>query len=1526
MRAASLTPGETNVRGLYDPNFERDACGVGFIADLAGKPSHATIEQGLEILENLTHRGASGADASTGDGAGILMQMPHAFLRRAAAEIDITLPAPGEYGVGMHFLARDPVRRRRVEIAVESALTGRGHRVLGWRDVPVVEDALGETARAKAPVVRQLFVQRGAHIPDAQTFNRELYIARKTWVDFAIRSGLRIPDDLYTCSLSTDTLIYKGLLLASQIAEYYPDLRDRRMASSLALVHQRFSTNTFPEWHLAQPFRFVAHNGEINTLQGNVNWMRARESRLKSKLLGDTALRIRPIILPGASDSASFDNVLELLTMAGRSVPHAMMMMIPEAWERDHRMGDELKAFYAYHAGLLEPWDGPAAMVFTDGRRIGATLDRNGLRPLRWIQTDDDRVILASETGVLDIPDAHIVRKGRLQPGRLLLVDLKEQRVIEDAEVKKAIAANRPYRAWLNKHRLALADLPPVAPEDVPALGPGALRITQKTFGYSNEDLRVIIEPMARDAKEPIGSMGTDTPLAVLSDRQHLLYDYFKQHFAQVSNPPIDSTREELVMSLACSLGADGNLLSEKPEQARALMLPGPVLTTEDLARVRTQAPEFFVSETLQMLWRPAYGLSALEAALETLVRLAEGAVRLGKVVLVLSDRATDKEYAPIPALLAVGAVHHHLIRAGLRSRCSLIVESGEPREVMHIALLVGYGAHAVNPWLALDTVREIAGSGELGDLSPDDAVRRYIKALDKGILKTISKMGISTLQSYHGAQVFEAVGLHQDLVDRFFAGTPSRIGGIRADVVAEESRRRHSEAYPERIAAEPALDWGGQYSFRAQGERHLWTPIAVAELQRAVREGDAEAYGRFAAEINDAAERALTIRGLLGFRKSGESVPIDEVEPVDAIVRRFKTGAMSLGSISAEAHETLAIAMNRLGGRSNTGEGGEDERRFLPDANGDLRRSAIKQVASGRFGVTAAYLANADELQIKMAQGAKPGEGGQLPGHKVSAEIAAVRHSTPGVGLISPPPHHDIYSIEDLAQLIFDLKNSNPKARVNVKLVAEIGVGTIAAGVAKAHADVVLISGHDGGTGASPLSSIKHAGVPWEIGLAEAQQVLVENGLRSRVVVETDGQLKTGRDVVVAAMLGAEEYGFSTAPLISMGCILLRKCHLNTCSVGIATQRRELRDRFAGTAENVTRYFRFVAQEVRVLLADLGFRSIDELVGRTDVLRVRSSVDAWKTGGLDLSALLERSADALPSEVRCTIAQEDDLKEVLDRELIKASEVALSDRKPVRIERRIRNRDRTVGAMLSYEVVRRYGSAGLDPETIRVDFSGSAGQSYGAFLARGLRFDLIGDANDGVGKGLSGGELSIRPAPDAAFVPEEASAIGNVALYGATSGRLFVRGRAGERFAVRNSGAQAVVEGVGDHGCEYMTGGRVVVLGSSGRNFAAGMSGGIAYVLQPRELFESLCNLEMVSLGPLDPGIEADAVRALIAEHAARTDSSVARALLEDWETARARFVRVMPREYARALAEVGTMPGAEPGAELETEEENDG
>jgi len=1489
-----------DTRFLLDPRLERDACGVGFVVNVKGERSHRIVEQGLEILRNLTHRGACGCDPLTGDGAGILVQMPDAFMRREARTLRITLPDPGHYGVGMVFLPLEVNQANECQRIVEKVVREEGQRLLGWRRVPVDEEAPGPVARSVMPLVRQVFIGRGRDIPDQDAFERRLYVIRKRVERLVRESGMPDLERFYIPSLSSRTLVYKGLLLPEQIPAFYHDLQDPQFVSALALVHQRFSTNTFPSWDRAHPYRFIAHNGEINTLRGNVNWMHARQAMFATERFDDVT-KLFPIEDPSTSDSGNFDNALELLVHTGRSLPHAMMMMIPEAWQKHEAMSPAKRAFYRYHACLLEPWDGPASIAFTDGRVIGAVLDRNGLRPSRYVVTKDGFVVMASEVGVLSIAPDNIEHKDRLQPGRMFLVDTEQGRIVGDDEIKETMASRRPYRAWLDTHLVPLEALAP-ADSVPPAYMPETLLARQQAFGYTIEDLRLLMAPMALNGQEAVGSMGTDTPLAVLSDRPQLLFNYFKQLFAQVTNPPIDPIREELVMSVKTTLGAEGNLFDESPEQCAQLELESPILTNEQLAQIKRLDNGHLRTVTLPALFHAGMGGEGLEAALDELCERAADAVDQGYTILVLSDRGVNERKVPIPSLLATAAVHHHLIRTGKRMRCGLVVESGEPREIQHFCLLIGYGAGAVNPYLAFETLRDMIAEEVLPGIEPDAALENYRKAIDKGLLKVASKMGISTLQSYRGAQIFEAIGLSRAVIDRYFTGTASRIEGIGLDVIAEEAQRRHDYAYKVSPALDGDLDVGGQYQWRRRGEHHMFNPATIAKLQHAVRSGSYALFKEYAALCNDESRRLCTIRGLLNFRP-GTPVPLDEVEPASEIVKRFKTGAMSLGSISREAHETLAIAMNRLGGKSNTGEGGEDPVRYAPDPNGDSRRSAIKQVASGRFGVTSFYLVNADELQIKMAQGAKPGEGGQLPGHKVDEYIAKIRHSTPGVGLISPPPHHDIYSIEDLAQLIHDLKNANNQARISVKLVAEVGVGTVAAGVSKAKADLVLISGDAGGTGASPLTSIKHAGIPWELGLAETQQILVANDLRGRIRVETDGQLKTGRDVAIAALLGAEEFGFASAALVASGCIMMRVCHLNTCPVGIATQDPRLRKKFAGKPEHVMNFMLFVAEELREIMAQLGFRTVDEMVGRVDMLDVRDVSAHWKARGVDLSAILHRPDVPADVPIRCVTTQDHGLERALDNQLIALARPALERGERVHIDLPIRNVNRTVCTMLSAEVSRRHGEAGLPPETITINFTGSAGQSFCAWLAPGLAVTLEGDANDYFGKGLSGGRIVVYPPRNASFRAEENIIVGNVSLYGATGGEVFLRGLAGERFAVRNSGAHAVVEGVGDHGCEYMTGGRVLVLGPTGRNFAAGMSGGIAYVLDDDGTFPSRCNLGMVGLEPLNAD-DLAVVHDLLSRHVAYTGSTVGQRLLAAWPAAAARFVKVMPTDYKAVLA----------------------
>ena len=1497
-----MTNGLPAAQGLYRPEHEHDACGVGFVVNIKGQQSHDIILKGLQILLNLTHRGACGCDPETGDGAGILIQIPHKFFARECARLGFTLPPVGEYGAGMVFLPVEPRQRLQAEGILERIATEEGFEVLGWRDAPVNVDAIGRIARASQPYIEQIFL-RGPSGMNQDELERKLYVVRKRAENEVAASNIDDKHFFYIPSLSTRTIVYKGLLLAGQIPKFYNELTDPDAMSALCLVHQRFSTNTFPTWPLAHPYRYLCHNGEINTVRGNVNWMHARETILSSPLFGDSMRKLFPIIPKGQSDSASLDNAVELLTLAGRSLPHVMAMLIPEAWDADTTMDPAKKAFYEYHASLMEPWDGPAAVAFTDGRCIGATLDRNGLRPARYLVTHDDQLILASETGVLPVKPEDVKYKGRLQPGRMLLVDTVAGRIVPDEEIKAHLAGRQPYGEWLAKEQVMLDHLP--EPPRVHEADHDTIIMRQRAFGYTDEDIRLLVTPMAVNGEEPIGSMGTDTPLACLSDKPQPLFHYFKQLFAQVTNPAIDPIREDLVMSLTSYIGTERNILDETPAHCHTLKLNHPILTNHDLEKLRRVSSGDLLSMTLPMLYRVDGGAAELERSLDGLCRRASLAIKSGYTLLILSDRGMDEEYAPIPSLLALSAMHNHLVREGSRTQVALIIESGEPREIMHFAVLIGYGASAVNPYLAIETLVDQAMRGYLPDgVTFEKALKNYKKAVNKGLLKVFSKMGISTLQSYRGAQVFEAIGLNKAVVERYFTGTASRIEGIGLEVLAREAGMKHRFAMQPASESATELTTGGNYQFRVNGEYHLVNPATVSKLQQAVRQSSFATFQDYTKLVNDQSEQLCTLRGLMELKMDKRPVPLDEVEPAAEIVKRFATGAMSFGSISKEAHETLAIAMNRIGGKSNTGEGGEDEERFARDPNGDWRRSAIKQVASGRFGVTTNYLVNADELQIKVAQGAKPGEGGQLPGHKVDEVIARVRHSIAGVGLISPPPHHDIYSIEDLAQLIYDLKNVNPKARISVKLVAEVGVGTVAAGVAKAHADLVLISGHDGGTGASPLTSIKHAGVPWELGLAETQQVLVLNDLRSRIRVQTDGKLQTGRDVVIAALLGAEEFGFSTTPLVAMGCIMMRKCHLNTCPVGIATQDPKLRKKFEGTPENVINFFFYIAEEVRELMASLGFRNMDEMVGRVDRIEMRKAVDHWKARGLDFSAILYNPE--VPHRVgrRCTIAQDHGLEQALDFKLIDHARDALENGSPVEFRLPIRNVHRTVGAMLSGDIARRYGSKGLPPDTIKFQFSGSAGQSFGAFLAAGVSLTLEGDANDYVGKGLSGGKIVVYPPRTSTFQPEENILVGNVVLYGATSGETYFNGMAGERFAVRNSGATTVVEGVGDHGCEYMTNGLVVVLGRTGRNFAAGMTGGIAYVLdETGEFSEVQCNRSGVDLEEVSQAVDIQALHNMIGKHVEATGSPRGQWILENWGRMLPKFVKVFPHEFKRVL-----------------------
>ncbi|MGF1470135.1 MAG: glutamate synthase large subunit [Rubrobacteraceae bacterium] len=1478
--------------GLYDPAHEHDACGFGFVARVDGKKTRQTVDEGLQILHNLEHRGARGSDPDTGDGAGILLQISDEFFRRECEKLGIELPPYGHYGVGTIFeRGEEPEKRERLlaRIAEEE-----GQKILGFRDVPVDTTKCGELACAVRPrFMRQFFVERNT--ATEKDFERKLYVIRRR-----LHKAVQDSESHYVVNLSGSTVIYKGLLTGDQLPEFYEDLNDPDMKSAIALVHARFSTNTLGSWELAHPYRYVAHNGEFNTLRGNVNWMRARESRLESDLFGSDLRKLSPVIVPGKSDSAAFDNALELLHLAGRSLPHAAAMMIPEAWENDELMDPDRRAFFQYHSALMEPWDGPAAVAFTDGRQIGATLDRNGLRPARYSVTKDGRVFMASEDGALRLEPEEIVERGRLKPGQMLVVDTERNEVLRDEQVKGELAARQPYKEWVEDGEIELEELPAAEP-DGNRPEPASLFERQLAFGYTMEDLRLLMVPMALEGKEPTGSMGTDTPLAVLSERPQLLFNYFKQHFAQVTNPPIDPLREEMVMSLKMSLGPEQNLFDETPEHCRRVLVNHPILTAGELEKIRQlRVSPFAVANTLSMLFSTARGAKGLEEALEKLCENAEKAVRGGATVLVLSDKGVSLKQAPIPSLLATGAVHHHLVRRGIRTRTTLVVETAEAREVHHFALLVGYGATAVNPYLALDTLKEMAGTDLLEGLDFEQAAKNYAKAINKGLLKVISKMGISTLFSYSGAQIFEAVGLNQEIVDYYFTGTASRIGGVGLVELGREVLERHWRAFGGVEDGPEELEIGGEYQLRAQGQYHLWNTESIVSLQRAVKTEDFQTYKEYTKHFDEESARHATLRGLFEFEAA--PIPLEEVEPAREIVKRFSTGAMSLGSISKESHETLALAMNRIGGKSNTGEGGEDPERFF-----DERRSSIKQVASGRFGVTTEYLVNSDMLQIKMAQGSKPGEGGQLPGFKISDYIAKIRHSTPGVELISPPPHHDIYSIEDLAQLIHDLKMSNPHAAVSVKLVAEAGVGTIAAGVSKAKADHITISGHDGGTGASPLSSIKHAGLPWELGIAEAQQVLVQNDLRGRVVLQTDGQLKTGRDVVVGALLGAEDFAFSTAPLVATGCIMMRVCHLGTCPVGIATQDEELRKKFTGTPEHVINYFFFVAEEIREYMAEMGFRTFEEMVGRADKLKTRKAIEHWKEAGIDLSAIFHQVEAEEGVAIHHAETQDHHLDDSLDTVLIERCEPALEDGEKVHFSRPVYNTQRTVGGMLAGEFARRYGGEGLPDGTVQIDFEGVAGQSFGAWLTSGLTFTLKGTTNDYVGKGLSGGRLAVYPHEKAAYTPEESIVIGNVALYGATGGEAYFRGYAGERFAVRNSGAHTVVEGVGDHGCEYMTGGIVVVLGPTGRNFAAGMSGGLAYVFDEEERFHKLYNPDMVGLEAVESEEDVALLRGLVERHLEWTGSAKAERLLDSWEEALGKFVKVMPNDLKRIVEEQG-------------------
>lgn len=1499
-------------QGLYDPVFEHDSCGVGFIVNIKGKKSHDIVRDGIKILENLTHRGACGSDPLTGDGAGLLIQIPDAFLRKECSRISIELPPEGQYGTGLVFLPPSlDEDRNTIEEWFEHIIHEEGQKFLGWREVPHDSANIGEVARSVEPEFKQIFIGVGQDT-DLDAFERKLYVIRKCIEKRVRESELGQKNYFYVNSLSSMTLVYKGQLMAEQLDSFYKDLADPQMVSGLAMVHSRYSTNTFPTWALAHPYRILCHNGEINTLRGNINWMHAREMQFVSETFGEDIKKLLPIIAPHQSDSATFDNALEMLVLCGRSLPHAVMMMIPEAWSGHESMSQEKKDFYEYHSCLMEPWDGPASIAFCDGRYIGAVLDRNGLRPSRFWVTNEDTVIMASEAGVLDVAPQKILHKGRLQPGKMFLVDTQEGRIIDDQEIKHEYANRQPYGQWMEEQTVDINDLP--EPKKVIGFNEKTLVERQRAFGYTLEDLKIVFHPMVTNSIEATGSMGDDTPLAVLSLRPQLLFKYFKQLFAQVTNPPIDPIREEVVMAEDVMLGAEGNLLKETPEHCHRLRVSRPILTNEELEKIRHVNQGGLKAITLSSVFQAADGPEGLERALEELYLQADEAIARGYSLLVLSDRAVSKENIPMPSLLACSGLHHHLIRQGTRTKVSLVLETGEAREMQHFAVLIGYGANCINPYLAFETIEhEIKTKADYPEgLTFPEAQKSYIKATRKGLFKIISKMGISTIQSYCGAQIFEAVGLGEEFINKYFTATPSRIGGIGIEEVAEEMMLRHRDAYLLQNTYDNMLDPGGSYQWRREGEHHQLNPKTIALLQHAVRQDDYGIYKEYARLVNQQSSNLANIRGLLKFKK-GTAIPLDQVEPARKIVKRFATGAMSYGSISKEAHETLAIAMNRLGGFSNTGEGGEDPARFKPLPNGDSKRSRIKQVAQGRFGVTIEYLVNADQLQIKMAQGAKPGEGGQLPGHKVSKEIADTRYTTPGVGLISPPPHHDIYSIEDLAQLIHDLKNSNPKADVSVKLVAEIGVGTVAAGVSKGKADHVLISGYEGGTGASPQTSIKHAGLPMEIGIAETQQVLVMNDLRGRIRVQTDGQLKTGRDVVITAMLGADEFGFATIPLVTMGCIMLRKCHLNTCSVGIATQDKDLRKKFTGKPEHVVNYFTFVAEEVREIMAELGFRKFDDLIGRVDALEAQEVVGHWKAKGIDLTNILHKPD--VPDYVATHHVGKQDhaLEKALDNSLIESCHEAIENKRSVKFNSKIHNTNRTVGTTLSSEIARRYGLAGLAEDTIQIRFCGSAGQSFGAFLAHGVTFTLEGDANDYTGKGLSGGKMIIFPPKDSTFVPEENIIVGNVVLYGAIRGEAFFRGVAGERFAVRNSGAHTVVEGIGDHGCEYMTGGCVVVLGSTGRNFAAGMSGGIAYVWDRDGHFKIQCNKGMVDLFHVEEKVDIEELKGLIEKHAKYTGSTVAESVLKNWNITLPQFVKVYPQDYRRILEEEARLKESE-------------
>ncbi|BCG57639.1 glutamate synthase large subunit [Paenibacillus sp. URB8-2] len=1501
MRHTELPPKQ----GLYDPQFEKDACGMGFVAHIKGKPSHEIVSNALTMLANMEHRGGQGSEPNSGDGAGIMLQIPHLFFSEEAKALGFELPEAGRYGVGMLFVSHNEGIRAAHERILSDIIAEEGQTLLGFRDVPTCDDMLGKTAKAAKPYVRQVFIGRSGDVQGDLAFERKLYVIRKR-AELAVRyGGLEEGDSFYLPSLSCRKIVYKGMLTTEQVGQFYLDLQNEKLESAIALVHSRFSTNTFPSWERAHPYRFMIHNGEINTLRGNVNWMHARQSLFKSEVFGSDLDKIKPIINPDGSDTGMFDNTFEFLYLSGRSLPHVAMMMVPEPWSNHDSMDEKKKAFYEYHSTLMEPWDGPAAMGFTDGVQIGAILDRNGLRPSRYYVTKDDLIILSSEAGVLDIPPENVLYKDRLRPGRMLLVDTQEGRIISDEEVKASIASEHPYRDWLDEHLIGLSELPD-APE-LPNPKHDNVQQLQQSFGYTFEDLRKVLEPMASSGAEAIGSMGYDAPLAVLSDRPQRLYNYFKQMFAQVTNPPIDAIREELVTSTTTTIGPERNLLKPEPESCRQIALETPILSNEDFAKIRHVRRAGFKAMTIPILFPAELGAEGLRTALDRLSEAADRVIDKGHNILILSDRGVDRENAAIPALLAVSSLHHHLIRQGTRTKVTILLESGEPREVHHYALLLGYGVSAVNPYLAFESLDDMIAQGLLRGVSHEKAVKNYIKAATKSVVKILSKMGISTIQSYRGAQIFEAVGLNSEFVDRYFTWTPSRIGGIGLEEVAAETLVHHNRAFSDKDGKDKVLDSGGEYQWRSDGEDHLFNPQTIHMLQHSVRSGDYDMYKKYSALVQGESKKHQTLRSLLEFKQVGEPIPLEEVEPVESIMKRFKTGAMSFGSISKEAHETLAIAMNRIGGKSNTGEGGEDPARFTPDANGDSRRSAIKQVASGRFGVTSNYLVNADEIQIKMAQGAKPGEGGQLPGRKVYPWVAEVRGSTAGVGLISPPPHHDIYSIEDLAELIYDLKNANPRANINVKLVSEVGVGTIAAGVAKGRADVILISGYDGGTGASPMNSIRHAGLPWELGLAETHQTLMLNNLRDRVVLESDGKMLSGRDLAVAALLGAEEFGFATAPLVAVGCIMMRVCQMDTCPVGVATQNPDLRKNFAGDPQHVVNFMTFVAQDLREIMASLGFRTIQEMVGRTDCLDAVQASYHWKKKGVDLSGLLHTPELPEGSTRFNSKKQNHGLEETLDvSTLLSLAAPAIENGTVVEASLPITNVNRAVGTILGSELTRKYGAVGLPEDTIRLHFTGSAGQSLGAFMPKGITITVEGDTNDYIGKGLSGGKLIVKPSPKATFAAEENIIVGNTGFYGATSGEAYISGIAGERFAVRNSGAKVVVEGVGDHGCEYMTGGRVVVLGGTGRNFAAGMSGGIAYVFDPDNTFVNRCNLEMVLLERVEESEEIEDLHGMIVRHTELTSSALGQRVLDSWQDNLPKFVRVIPKDYKRMMDQI--------------------